>query len=173
MQRRRKKVFKVFTAAIVSVILSIGLSNADQIATTKDGKTVLLKDDGTWEYAEGVLKSPGKPWVKLPLTKRSEGLVVTLLDVYRTKTFGGWFQQSQAREGYEFIVVRLNIQSPGQIELQMYDSNNNLCRKLDHGISTKTWYEWAFEIPQGRQLKTLFIDTLKFDLTSVKVQERQ
>lgn len=45
-----------FTIVLVSLLFSVLPSLAEQTATTADGKTVLLKDNGTWEYV-----SPGKP----------------------------------------------------------------------------------------------------------------
>ena len=39
------------TLLLLSILLAVSVM-ADEYAVTDDGKTVLLKDDGTWEYTE-------------------------------------------------------------------------------------------------------------------------
>lgn len=54
------KISVIFTLFIICILPLF----ADQTATTEDGRKVLLKDDGTWEYAEigKITKAEGK-WI--------------------------------------------------------------------------------------------------------------
>jgi hypothetical protein len=59
------------------VILSATLFSADQTATTTDGRTVLLKSNGTWEYVSGTTTARKQD---KPVTETTEG---SLFDVIR------------------------------------------------------------------------------------------
>lgn len=48
-----------FRLAVMICLINAGTSAADQFIE-KDGKKVLLKDDGTWEYAEEVITGDGR-----------------------------------------------------------------------------------------------------------------
>lgn len=69
--------------AIFSLIIIIGITSiyADKVATTEDGKKVILKDNGTWKYA-----SPGEieALKRTPSTKKpdaSSPVVTTSKDI--------------------------------------------------------------------------------------------
>jgi hypothetical protein len=47
---------------LVGLLLTVGLAlGADIKATTEDGRSVILKDDGTWTYAETPKQTEGSP----------------------------------------------------------------------------------------------------------------
>lgn len=46
--------FKTIIFSFIALLLTLADVPAGEIATTKDGRNVLLKDDGTWEYIEVV-----------------------------------------------------------------------------------------------------------------------
>lgn len=47
-----ERILKIKTILLLSILLTVisSIAIADQSATTKDGKEVLLKDDGLWQY---------------------------------------------------------------------------------------------------------------------------
>lgn len=47
--------------ACLALLLACSLSFQDKIATTEDGKKVILKDDGTWVYADVQPEKKEKP----------------------------------------------------------------------------------------------------------------
>jgi hypothetical protein len=49
---------KTFAAcAMISLFLAVGNGQSEQIATTDDGKKVILYDNGIWKYAENEISS--------------------------------------------------------------------------------------------------------------------
>jgi len=52
---------KNFFIVILFIICILPLFS-DQLATTQDGRTVLLKDDGTWEYVDTEHQQTGSKW---------------------------------------------------------------------------------------------------------------
>lgn len=138
-----------------------------QSATTKDGREVVLKEDGTWEYAEGALKNPGKPEVRLPVTKTAEGFTVTLLGIRRQKNFASLPQE----EGREFVVISFLIDRQPEKRLwneRLMDANGNVIAKAG-GLHTTDGPVYAFAVPEGCQVKAFRIGPIEFDLTAVKI----
>ncbi len=57
--------FSQWASAVVILFIFLSLlpcmSFAEQLATTEDGRTVILRDDGTWGYSEGQPKKRSEP----------------------------------------------------------------------------------------------------------------
>ena len=58
---------KIFVTLLI--LMSIGIILADQYAYTEDGKKVLLKSDGTWEYVKERVNSNSPAPLKILETK--------------------------------------------------------------------------------------------------------
>lgn len=98
-------------AVILSLTLLIGSLSADQQATATDGKTVLLHDNGTWEY----LSVPQSPVSPTPMPIGNTGATIAVMGI-RDGVQGSLFIQPD--EGNKFFAVNVLVDnSKGSADL--------------------------------------------------------
>lgn len=56
--------------AIAALALAVQAAGADTVAITADGRKVLLRDDGTWQFEQPAAKTDGEPRAALTLENR-------------------------------------------------------------------------------------------------------
>ena len=161
--------FQLFIVGLISILLASTLLS-DQFATTEDGKKVLLKDDGSWEYVKkqydfrktrwGMTKKRVKGIEQIGLVVEKEDLLTYRTHVYNLNCLVSYFfnQGILTRGKYEFVEEHTD-------KNKYIDDYNNIRKILmkEYGKSKRmlcTWKnknslyrnnpeDWGFALSRG------------------------